>query len=231
LARLLTRWPWRLGLRRGVAAAVEHADVLRSLNAATVIDVGANRGQFALAVRALLPRAHVHAVEPLAGAAGVLERLAAAVGGITVHRAAVAPERGPATMQVPARTDSASLLPVGARQTRVFPGTRAVRTETVATAPLGELVPPERVTRPALLKLDVQGAELTVLQASAEVLACVDWVLCECSDIELYDGQALRPDVEAFLADHGFQPVRSDNAVTHPAFGRVQADVLFARAR
>ncbi|SDG15631.1 methyltransferase, FkbM family [Limimonas halophila] len=229
LARLLTRRPWRLGLRRGVAAAVEHANALRTLDAVTVIDVGANRGQFVLAARALLPGAHVHAVEPLAAPAEVLHRVAAALGGITVHRAAVAPERGRATMQVPARTDSASLLPVGARQTRVFPGTHAVRTETVRTAPLADLVPSAVLTPPVLLKLDVQGSELDTLRASTHLLPQIDWVLCECSDVELYAGQALRPAVEAYLADHGFQPVRSDNAVTHPAFGRVQADVLFAR--
>ena len=230
LARLLTRRTWRTGLAHGVAAAVEHAAVLRSLDAASVIDVGANRGQFALAARELLPGAPVHAVEPLTAPAARLDRVAAAVGGIAVHRAAVAPTRATAVMRVPKRTDSASLLPVSARQTRVFPGTHTVRAETVPTAPLRDLVPPDALTRPILVKLDVQGAELAVLRASAALLPQVDWVLCECSEVALYEGQALRPEIEAFLARHGLHPVRTDNLVTHRELGRVQADVLFARS-
>lgn len=230
LARLLTRRTWRAGLPRGVAAAVEHTDVLRSLDAASVIDVGANRGQFALAARALLPHARIEAVEPLAAPAARLDRVAAAVGGIAVHRAAVAEAQGTAAMQVPKRTDCASLLPVGAWQTRVFPGTHAVRTEPVPAAPLADLVSMSALTRPILIKLDVQGAELTVLRGSAALLPHVDWVLCECSEVALYEGQALRPEIEAFLARHGLHPVRTDNLVTHPELGRVQADVLFARS-
>jgi predicted RNA methylase len=56
-----------------VLAGAEHRQVLRR-NLTTVVDIGANRGQFSLAVRQWTPRARVVAFEPMAGAATVFER-------------------------------------------------------------------------------------------------------------------------------------------------------------
>ncbi len=57
-------------LRYGVGAGVEHARVLRHLGSvATGVDVGANRGQLALAARHCFPDVRVTSFEPLAGTA------------------------------------------------------------------------------------------------------------------------------------------------------------------
>ena len=50
LLRLLPVPLFRKALRAGAAAAVEHMALLRSLELRTVVDVGANVGQFALAI-------------------------------------------------------------------------------------------------------------------------------------------------------------------------------------
>ena len=71
LAGILVVPAWRAALRRHrVAAGVEHARVLRNLGpVATVVDIGANRGQFALAVRHCFP-AGAHRLLRAAGRAG-----------------------------------------------------------------------------------------------------------------------------------------------------------------
>lgn len=56
-------------VRNRVLAGAEHRHVLGP-KLATVLDIGANRGQFSLAVRRWAPGARVVAFEPLAGAAG-----------------------------------------------------------------------------------------------------------------------------------------------------------------
>ena len=229
LARLLTRPVWRLGLRLGVAAAVEHDAAIRRVAPAAVLDLGAHRGQFVLAVKGVRPGAAIEAVEPQADAAAVARTVADAVGGVRVHRAAVRPERGRAGLTRAARSDSSSLLPIGARQAAVFPGTHAAGRETVPAAPLADLVDAATLPRPLLLKLDVQGAELDVLRAAGPALARADGVLCECSDVTLYPGQALRPQILTVLARWGFAPVWTMNAVHAPGLGRVQADVLCVR--
>ncbi|MFN9532802.1 MAG: FkbM family methyltransferase, partial [Cyanobacteriota bacterium] len=54
------------------------------------------------------------------------------------------------------------------------------------------------------LKLDVQGAELMVLQAAQATLADITVVQCEVEFVELYEGQPLMADVDAFLRSQGF---------------------------
>ena len=70
LAGVLVVPAWRDALRRHrVAAGVEHARVLRNLGpVGTVVDIGANRGQFALAARHCFADARIVSFEPLPAA-------------------------------------------------------------------------------------------------------------------------------------------------------------------
>src|ERR1700722_19887091 len=57
---------YRRGLLRArVVESTEHARVLAGLQLNTVVDIGANRGQFALCVRRLYPQAQIFSFEPL----------------------------------------------------------------------------------------------------------------------------------------------------------------------
>jgi hypothetical protein len=79
-----------------------------------------------------------------------------------------------------------------------------------------------------LLKIDVQGAELQVLQGSRDLLGRFQVVYVECSFREMYRGQALVAQVEEYLSKHGFELSRLRN----PTFvngDRVQADLEFRR--
>jgi len=220
---------WRAALLQGVLAGSEHADALSGLAPRTVLDIGANKGQFALFARVAFPDATLHAFEPLPEAAARFRRVLTGDDAVSLHELAVAPRAGRRILHVARRGDSSSLLPIGARQAAVFPGTDAVATVEVAAAPLDAVLPAEAVAPPALLKLDVQGFELAALEGCRALLARVAWVYCECSFHELYTGQALYPDIVAFLERHGFREAGQFNAVTHPRLGRVQADVLFRR--
>jgi hypothetical protein len=52
-------------LLKGTAAGVEHGNILQNLECNCVVDIGANRGQFALISRKIFPLAKIHAFEPL----------------------------------------------------------------------------------------------------------------------------------------------------------------------
>lgn len=56
-----------------------------------------------------------------------------------------------------------------------------------------------------LLVLDVQGAELEVLRGGVGSLPAFDAVCLEVNEQPLYEGCALLPEVEAFLAEAGFE--------------------------
>src|SRR5271156_1567039 len=52
-------------LRAGVVASTEHDRILAGLQLNSVVDIGANRGQFALCIRHLYPEAQIFSFEPL----------------------------------------------------------------------------------------------------------------------------------------------------------------------
>jgi hypothetical protein len=88
----------------------------------------------------------------------------------------------------------------------------------------------EQITRPALMKLDVQGAELDVLEGCGTLLQEIDYIYLEGSFVELYEGQALITDIVTFLDRHGFKFRGIYNTSYTRDYGTTQADFLFERA-
>ena len=212
-----------------VAAAVEHQDVLAPFTFATVVDVGANRGQFALLAREIFPRSRIHSFEPLEAPAATFERVHATDPRVTLHRAALGASSGTATMHVSARDDSSSILPLTSVQTEMFRGTGAVGTEAVRVMTLVEALAPSDLVSPALLKIDVQGFELQVLEGCREVLDSFDHICAEGSFVEFYAGQVQAPELIAWLAQRGFELETQYNAIADAQGRTVQADMLFRR--
>jgi FkbM family methyltransferase len=229
LARIVSRPAYRRALRRGVAAAVEHERLQLPVEPRSVLDVGANRGQFALVAAHRWPDARLICFEPLPDAARRLREILAPLSAAEIRTVAVADEPGEAKLHVARADDSSSLLPIGARQPATFPGTDEVGVITVEAARLDDELDGVELPRPTLLKIDVQGGELNVLRGATTSLGRIDAVLVECSFVEFYDGQPLAHELVAFLSDHGFV-LRGAGMPTADAAGRVvQIDLVFAR--
>ena len=90
---LAGNWTWLSALRLGVAASIEHGPVLRKLSCRTVINIGANRGQFALAVRHSIPAAKIVSFEPLTKPAELFRKVFVADKAVSLHVAAVGPTK------------------------------------------------------------------------------------------------------------------------------------------
>lgn len=231
LVRVLSVSSWRKALvSHRVVAGVEHVTVLRSLpTLATIIDVGANRGQFALAARHCFSDAEIVSFEPLAGPAAHYRAVFRDAPQVALVDVALGPVTGTAVIHVAGRDDSSSLLPITEQQADLFPGTAEVRTETVRLARLSEHLPASSIEDPALLKMDVQGFELQALEGCEDVLHRFAWAYIECSFVELYEGQARADEIIAWLRERDFV-LRGVHHVAYDDAGRtVQADFLFAR--
>jgi FkbM family methyltransferase len=215
-------------LAHHVAAGLEHEPVLRQMDCRMALDVGANRGQFALVARRLFPEARIFSFEPLPGPAARFRAVFAGDAQVTFCEAAIGPERGETTIHISKRDDSSSLLPITAEQDALFPGTAEIGTAMVRVGPLHDFITEDRIEPPALLKLDVQGFELQVLRGCESLLQRFAYVYAECSFVELYGGQALADEVIAWLRERGFR-LRGVYNMTYDDAGRaVQADFLFA---
>jgi FkbM family methyltransferase len=229
LLRLLADRRFRPGLRHGVAATIEHAGALAGRNFASVVDIGAHRGQFALFAAGLWPQARIFAFEPLPEPHAVLVRVAAGARLIQAFRAAIGPRVARAEMHLMQPDDCCSLLAPTARQHATFPETRLAGTTAVEIAPLDAFVGPGDLGAPALLKLDVQGFELAALAGCASLLDRFAAVYVECSFVPLYAGQPLADEVIEHLRAEGFRLAGIYNFAHDRAGRAVQADFWFER--
>jgi FkbM family methyltransferase len=229
LLQLATDRRFRAGLRYGVAATIEHVGALAGRDFASVVDVGANRGQFTLFAAGLYPQARILAFEPLPAPYAVLARIAARHDRIQAFRTAIGPRTARARMHVMHPEDCSSLLAPSGRQTEIFPQTRIAGTLAVDMAPLHAFVGPGDLCAPALLKLDVQGFELAALEGCASLLDRFAALYVECSFVPLYADQPLADEVLAHLRQQGFR-LAGVYHLAHDRAGRaVQADFLCER--
>lgn len=215
-------------LVRGVAPAIEHAGVLADVNCDLLLDVGANRGQFSLISRVVHPKLRIHAFEPQPGEAAVYRSLFKGDPLVKLHEVALGDKAGEADLHISRRADSSSLLPIGELQSKLFPSTEEVGVHRVPVVTLDSLVSEWPEARRILLKLDVQGYELGVLKGARAALRQCAFVYAECSEVPLYTGQALYPEVASFLQQEGFRPVRKANEQFVDG-QLVQADHLFGK--
>ena len=229
LIRLSRRAEFRRGVRFGVGASVEHLGMMKSIDVATLVDIGANVGQFTLLTLALHPAVNVEAFEPLSGPAAVFRRLFEGDSRVNLHQVAIGPAETTALMNVSKREDSSSLLPITSRQTENFPGTEKVGVETVRVVTLSSVLESDAIRAPALLKLDVQGYELEALRGCADMLHLFDRIYAELSFVEFYEGQALADKVIDFLSKAGFAIDGVHNVQLDENGKSIQCDCLFKR--
>ncbi len=228
-ARLLADGRFRKGLLHGVAATIEHAPVFIDRHLRSIVDVGANRGQFTLLMAGLYPDARILAFEPLVAPFRKLLDVTVRLPKVRAFNAAVGPTRTTLPMNVSKRDDSSSLLPISAMQEKIFPNTGHARIDHVRVAPLNDFINDIDLERPCLLKIDVQGFELEVLKGSADCLDRFDAVYVEASFVQLYDGQPFASDIIEYLHQRDFK-LRGIYNLSHMPDGRaVQADFLFVR--
>jgi FkbM family methyltransferase len=212
-----------------IAAAIEHLDVIAYARPRHLIDAGANRGQFALAALSVNPDISIDCFEPLAGPAAVLETWAKkASPNIRVHRMALGAQSENVQFYVTSRDDSSSLFNPGKMQ-----GEMGISVKTkimVPTDRLENVLVSKGISRPCMLKIDVQGGELEVLKGIGRCANVIDWIYAEVSFIELYEHQPLFTEVYKYLTSIGYNLRGVANCHTDPRKGPTQADVLFCRS-
>lgn len=217
----------RRGLAHGVAGAVEHLPLIRTLDFDFCVDVGANRGQFGLVVRAAKPLVPVVFLEPLAGPAEKLQRLFGRDERAAIIQKACSRQPGLTRMQVAMSDDSSSLLEITSAQTDLYPGTGLKEEREVEVTTLDEVVRRFCPEGRGLLKIDVQGGERGVLEGGESELGRFAFILVECSFVELYRGQALVPEIVGYLAERSFGLTGIHNMIYDESGRSVQGDFLF----
>lgn len=215
-------------LLKGAVAGVEHGGVLQSLDCGCVVDVGANRGQFALISRKTFPLAKIHAFEPLEEPGQTFKKIFGDDPNVNFHACAIGPQETTGTIHVTRDDDSSSLLPITSMQSGMFPGAAEKETRQVAVLPLAKALGETCLPSNSLLKIDVQGFELEVLKGCENLLEKFSHLYIECSFIELYERQALAHQVIAWLEQRKFVLTGVHN-LYYKNGAALQGDFLFRR--
>jgi FkbM family methyltransferase len=182
------------GVRRTAEEVLEHA-VAVGFRPGTVVDVGVAYGTPEL--YAAFPGSRHLLVEPLAEyeeALGILARRH----GAEVVLAAAGPEPGTTTINVH-RAPALSSTLGGWRGASDQGSPREVPVVRV-----DDVVAERALPGPYLLKVDVEGGELAVLDGAPRVLGESELVLLEVSLFELVPGAPLLHDVVAYMRERGF---------------------------
>jgi FkbM family methyltransferase len=221
-------------LQTGTAAGLEHRQFLKRMNelgVKTIVDIGANRGQFALCARKVISNAEIFSIEPLSEPAKVFRRVFMNDHLTSLVEVAIGEKEEQRIIHVSQSDDSSSLLPISDLQTTLFPNTAEKEKREIQVKTLSDVITRSQLKQPALLKIDVQGYEKDVLAGAAELISAFSFIYVECSFVELYTGQALAHEVIAMLENHGFALLGIYN-LSYDTHGiAIQGDFLFVNEK
>jgi hypothetical protein len=85
---------------------------------------------------------------------------------------------------------------------------------TVATIRLDTYCTEQHITAIDLLCIDAQGVELRILHGLGELIKSVHYIITEIEVRPIYHGQALYPEIHAYLKSNGF--CRTAEVYRHP---------------
>lgn len=206
-------------------------EIMRRHEIRTVLDVGANIGQFGSGLRAWGFAGRIISFEPIKEAYAALVRRAARDPLWTAQHVGLGDRDGEQVLRVSPDSVFSSVRPMGAQLKRLFPAAAAMHDQTITMRRLDTLwqelaIDGGRV----LLKSDTQGYEREVLAGARGVLDCIYGVQLELSTEPLYDGEATMAEVVEFMQASGFALSGIESGIHDPASGRLlQLDCLFLR--
>lgn len=198
-----------------------------------VVDVGANIGQYGLAMRGLGYQGRIVSFEPMQAAwaqlSAAMERDAAWDG----FKLALGEETGAVDLHIAANSVSSSLLDMLPRHLQNAPRSAYTGLETVPLRRLDDVVDEQAIGGENIwLKLDVQGYERAVLIGAERLLQRSRIVQLEMSLVPLYAGQAAFPELLDLLDKAGFELIGFEPGFQEPLTGvMLQVDGLFRHRR
>lgn len=209
--------------RISVPAALRQARKV-GLSVATIIDVGAAKGDFARQAHQVFPSARLVMVEPLSEFAASLGQIAKELPDTLLINALAADEEKSCRFNVHPDLVGSSLLIEG-EKTDVNGVPRDLDAIT-----LDQICTRYALTGPFLLKIDVQGAEMLVLRGSRQLLKQCEYLILELSFFHFFDGGPLMHELVAWLQEQGFVPYDILGISHRPLDGALaQIDMAFAK--
>ncbi len=196
----------------------------------TILDVGANVGQFALAAARHYPEATIYSFEPLPDVFEELKANTADNQRIKPLNWAIGNCDGKISINQNLYSRLSSCLKINETNDNPRYCENKTIPVTVNVCKLNDLNNTIHITSPALLKVDVQGMEAEVLIGGAHLMPQLDYILCETAMVELYKGQPLFTDIHELLRRLGYDLVAPLYLNKARSGKIIEVDVLYQRS-
>ena len=178
--------------------------LINSLRVATIIDVGANAGQWLKAVNPSNLIGTVWCFEPLEIPYKELEKSAKSYPNVKVFKLAFSDFAGPVKMFVASNGGASSSINVPTEHLKLHSTIEFSKRETVNVSTIDEFFSKHKFFLPVYLKIDTQGHEWNVIKGGIKTLTNVAVVELESSMTAQYQGEKAHHDLMNELIKLGF---------------------------
>ncbi len=205
---------------------------LKGFGIRTVMDIGANVGQFAIQTGKFLPDVKIYSFEPLEYVYNQLIEKTKNIKNFHAFNVALGDFNGTTTIKRNKFSPSSSLLDMGNLHKEAFPFTEETVDEKIIIRKLDDFIKDDNIEIKSeiMIKLDVQGYEDKVINGGKKTFMKAKVVITEVSFHELYKGQALFDEIYIMLQDLGFRYKGNINNSFHPQTGLpLFADAIFLK--
>lgn len=186
----------------------------------TLVDLGANTGEFSELIATYLGVGSVHAFEPLPACREELTKRAQRIPKFKIYPVGLSDRNGEEEIIQNAQLSTSSFLPLADRHKAEFP--QAVEKEplSVEVRRLDDLLHPQDLEEDIFIKMDVQGLEDRVIRGGQRVFQAARLVYVEMGFVELFSGQALFGEVHDLLAGMNYRLAGISNQISSKATGQ-----------
>jgi FkbM family methyltransferase len=202
---------------------------LKEYDFKNIIDVGANEGQFAKKILTIFPHAQVHCFEPLTEIFEQLKFNFKGMPNIFFYNYGIGKINEEKLIFKNEYSPSSSILEMDDLHRSNFGFAIDVSKVQISLRRLDDFFQ-SGLSKPVLLKIDVQGYEKFVLEGGENVMSQTDVIIIETSFYTLYKGQPLFDDIYKYLTILDFQYVGNVEQLLATADSKIlQADAIFVR--
>jgi FkbM family methyltransferase len=204
---------------------------LECQNIQTIIDIGANEGQFAKKIHKILPKAKVYSFEPLNDCYCKLVSNLKHISGSRAFNFALGDvDDNNVEMRRSIFSPSSSLLKMAKLHKEEFPYTDGEMLEKISIRRLDGIANELDMEDNILVKIDVQGFEEKVITGGTKTISMSTVVIIESSIEQLYEGQSSVDRIVDIMRKMGFAFKGCWDQLKSPIDGRVlSCDLIFMR--
>lgn len=236
LNKMIRRILWNLGYDLIRFEPKSHSlarrkQILETYIINTILDVGANIGQYGKQLRDIGYKGKIVSFEPLSSAFTQLKKTSENDSFWEVHNFALGDKQEVASINIAGNLYSSSILDMLPAHIKSAPDSVCVGKETIHMKTLDSVFPD--LVNPGnrvYLKIDTQGFERHVLAGAEATLPSIDIIQLEMSLVPLYKDELLFDKMYQFICSKGYKLIALEPGFTDSDTGELlQVDGIFHR--